>query len=479
MKTYHYFLTLMWLFFFILPLNVLAENKEMPITTSSKEALNLFIAGRAKFEDFEFINATPLFDKAIQKDPDFAMAYLYRSFSSGGYNVLRQNLEQAVKLVNKVSEGERYEILYYQARTTGDYQKEKEYFNLLLKLFYTDKRVQLLAGNYYYYQNDYTNALQHYRKCSELDKNYELAYNMIGYCQSGLGNYQAAEKAFQTYIKLSPNNPNPYDSYAELLLKMGKYDLSIAQYKKALEKDPNYLSSMAGIGNNYIFKGNFETARKCYQEYFDKSPSIDSKLSALYWKAVSYVHEGNTEKAVNVFDEYRALAEQENLINEEFAAYKNQGYILSESGNPAEGIKYFEKANALIAKSKLSDFEKENLNTCSMLCRFYYLTIQEKLLKAKLESDNCKQKVELRKNPSEKKQLHSIFIIYQIKKGDYNKAIECSKLASGNPVDWYYTAIAYKKMGDKNNSQKLFDQIKKCNVNSLDLALIRKNALEE
>ena len=50
-----------------------------------------------------------------------------------------------------------------------------------------------------------------------------------------------AEAAFKKYIELIPNDPNPYDSYAELLLKMGKFDDSIAQYRKALAIDPNFV----------------------------------------------------------------------------------------------------------------------------------------------------------------------------------------------------------------------------------------------
>ena len=114
--------------------------------------------------------------------------------------------------------------------------------------------------------NDFQNALAHFTKAKEIDSNFAPVYNMIGYCQSALNNYPAAEEAFQTYIKLMPDRPNPYDSYAELLLKMGKYDESIAQYKKALEKDPTFTTSLAGIGNNYVFKGDYTAARKYFQD---------------------------------------------------------------------------------------------------------------------------------------------------------------------------------------------------------------------
>ncbi len=103
----------------------MAQVKEVPITTSSKEALNFFLSGRDKFENIEFAEAYAFFDKAIQLDPNFALAYLYRAQSGSGYNVFRQNLDKAISFIDKVSEGEKLLILYFQALYYGNGQKQK------------------------------------------------------------------------------------------------------------------------------------------------------------------------------------------------------------------------------------------------------------------------------------------------------------------------------------------------------------------
>src|SRR5664280_1414141 len=96
---------------------------------------------------------------------------------------------------------------------------------------------------------------------------------------------------------------------------MGKYDESIAQYKKAFEKDPvNFAASLTGIGDNYIFKGDYETARKYYQNYYDKVTKPVDKLTALFLKAISYVYEGKIENAIQGLDEYRLMADKGNLV---------------------------------------------------------------------------------------------------------------------------------------------------------------------
>ena len=97
----------------IIPVNIMGQVKEVPVTTSSKEAKSFFLDGREKMGNMEFVAAAPLFDKAIAADPDFALAYLYRSQSGGGLDLMRSNLEKAVALTGKVSEGEK-ELIYSQ-----------------------------------------------------------------------------------------------------------------------------------------------------------------------------------------------------------------------------------------------------------------------------------------------------------------------------------------------------------------------------
>lgn len=481
MKTLRFVYYLLLILIFILPLDLFAQSKEIPITTSSKEALKFFMDGRDKLLNIEYVAAAASFDNAIQKDPNFAMAYLLRAQSGGGFNITRKNLDKAISLIDKVSEGEKTLIRYIQSAVDGNGAKQKEYLDQLLKNFSADKVVQATAGNYYYAISDYKTALDHFNAISELDKNMGFAYNMIGYCQSALNNYAEAEKAFQTYIKLNPEKGNPYDSYGELLLKMGKYDESIPQYKKAFEKDPvNFSGSLSGIGDNYLFKGDYESARKYYQEYFNKVPGTTYKLGALFQKATSYLYEGKTESAIKTFDEYISLADKESLKTSVINGTGYQGFILTETGNPTEGIKYFDKVTDLVNKSDLTEAVKENYMTGSMMQHFYALTASGKLDQALAESEKCKTKIAARKNPREEMELNSLLALYEIKKGNNAKAIEYfDKAAKDDPLNWYYKAIALKNSGDKLNALKLFEKVTKLNINSIGLALVRGRAFKE
>jgi len=465
----------------ISPQLLLSQEAEIPITTSSEEAFELFLEGRDKLENLEIAAAALLFDEAIENDPDFALAYLYRSQSGGGFEVARENLENAISLVDIVSEGEKHLILCYQAQSERDGSKAKEHLDQLLKLFPDDKRVQNLAGIYFQYAKaDFETALQHYLKATELDSNYAPAYNLIGYAHSASGNYEAAEQAFKTYIALIPDRPNPYDSYAELLLKIGRFDESIEQYRLAFEKDTLFTGALKGIGDNYVFKGDFSKAREYYQKQYDRTPVINGKLGALFWKALSYVYEGNIVEASNVLEQRRTLSEEENLIPNLIGSYNIAGLILTESGNPEAGMEYYGKASELMQESELPDPVKEGYSLGAMLSRCHILIAKNEIERAKAEADKCKQKLESRQNPFELRRLNAILALLELKQDNYDEALEYfSEADTEDPYNWYYMAVAYEKKGDKENASKLFAKIAGWNENSLGLALVRQRAIDK
>src|SRR5688500_11895513 len=253
------------LLLFILPGALLAQQKEMSLT-SSKDALALFLEGREKAENLE--DPGSLFEQAVQKDRNFAIAYLFAGRTNQEF---RKNVEKAVSLVDKVSPGEKEWILAAKDQADGNPAGRKVHLEQLLKLHPADKRAHSQMGFYYRSIGDDTTALKHFNEAVKLDKKYAPAYNNIGYSNLSLGRYADSERAFKTYINLIPKNPNPYDSYAELLMKIGKYDESITQYNRALVIDPTFINSFRGIGHNYVYKGDFEKARASYQLMFDKA----------------------------------------------------------------------------------------------------------------------------------------------------------------------------------------------------------------
>lgn len=456
------------------------SKNEIPITTSSQDARQKYIEGRDQIENVQVDKARPLFEEAIKADPNFALGYLGLFLSGGNFTANKQNIEKAVSLMDKASEGEKLLITFYKDQFDGNIAKQKKDLEQLQSMFPDNKRVELIAGTFEQFVNqDYDAAIRHYQKAIKTDPNYAPAYNIMGYAYSDKNDFSKAEEAFKKYISLNPNSPNPYDSYAELLLRNGRYDASIEQYNKALDIDPVFVSSIEGLGNNYLFKGDFAKAHEFYQSLYDKAPTPLGKFNALYDQAAAYVREGNINDALSSLDKRASLAESEGSIPTVINSHELQGLILAENGKPDDAMKHFDMASEKIESSSLSDQQKENLMNQAKLDKLYGMVAAGKLDAANNELQSKDQVVGSSGNPQNEKRYESVMGLLAFKQNKYDEAIQhFSKADNANPINWYYTAVAYQKKGDNQKAAQLMDKIKQSNQNSVELAIANNHAKE-
>lgn len=311
-STHCLILTLIISSLLLVSINLNASTAKVPVITNSSEALDFFLKGREKFEDVDYSSATYLFNEAIKLDPEFALAYLYRSQSSVKGKRIIKDMENTEVFANEVNEGDKHFIMFYLTAAKGKRIEQKEHLDKLIELYPEDKRVQYIAG-IYFHSEDAEEALKHYQKALELYDKFAPVYNLMGYIQTDLGNYRAAEEAFKKYIELTPNNPNSYDSYAEFLMKTKRYDESIVNYRKALEIDPSYILALWGITESYLLKGEFNKARECCDELYENASHNYGKFYALFKKAMSYMREGRLEDAMLMLNECRNFAKKKNI----------------------------------------------------------------------------------------------------------------------------------------------------------------------
>ncbi|HEY7056619.1 MAG TPA: tetratricopeptide repeat protein, partial [Vicinamibacterales bacterium] len=228
---------------------------KIPITTASEEARQLYLKGRDLAEKLRGTDAHHLYEQAIAKDPNFALAYVGLANTSGTTKEFIEATTRAASLAGNVSEGERHIILGLEAGMKGEPASVLEHYTTLVTMFPNDERAQNLLANQYFNRQDYKTAVEHFVKATQINPTFSQPYNQLGYAYRFLEKYDEAERTFKKYTELIPDDPNPYDSYAELLMKRGRFDESIKSYEKALSIDPNFVASYIGIGNDYLFMG--------------------------------------------------------------------------------------------------------------------------------------------------------------------------------------------------------------------------------
>ncbi|MCL5029337.1 MAG: tetratricopeptide repeat protein [Bacteroidetes bacterium] len=454
------------IFIFVLPFVVIclfgckAQNEEkVPITTTSETARENFIKARDLTEKLRTRESLEYYQKAIDEDPNFAMAYLMRAQYRNTSQESFDDLNKAISLSDKVSEGERLMILGAEASVNANITKEHEYYQKLVSLFPNDERAISLLGISYYTHQDYPKAIEQFKKATDIVPSYSAPYNMLGYSYMLTDNYTEAEKAFKKYIELIPDEPNPYDSYAELLLKMGKYDQSIENYQKALSLNPDFISSYIGLSADYMYKGNYNEARNRLQKMYDVSKTDNDRITALYYKAVTYADENKFVLAINEFEKSYSLAEKNKDAYLMGVALDNKGDILFESSKYNDALANYKKSIDLFNSSSATQELKDNLKLGHLFNEGRVALMKKDFKTAASKSDEFMEGVKAINNANQIKQANSLKALIAL---EQKKADECisalNEANMQNPYNLYMMGKAHHLKGDTEKAKEHYNK---------------------
>lgn len=217
----------------------LAHAQMVPVTTTADAARVHFEQGRARVAHADFAAARTHFDAALAADPAFGLAHLYRAV------VTAEGREEHARraAAARVTDGERQLIDAYAAHLRGEHDAELALLNTVGGAFPDDPNVSFWMGAEYYSLGRYDEAVAAFRRTSAADPAYAGAYNLLGYTAMAQGDDAAAERAFREYIRLAPDEANPYDSFGEFHLLRGRYDEAAPLFEQALARDPGFTVS--------------------------------------------------------------------------------------------------------------------------------------------------------------------------------------------------------------------------------------------
>lgn len=454
------------------------EGGKIPITTSSEEARQEFLQGRELAEKLLITNSLQHFDNAIALDSNFASAYLNRANSSIIPKEFFEYLKKAVAHADQCSEGERLLILAVNDGANGNTVRQKEYLDSLVSLYPKDERARFTLGAYFFGLQEYTKAIEQYKKAIELAPEYSPVYNIIGYAYRQVENYNEAEKAFKKYTELIPNDPNPYDSYAELLLKIGRFDESIATYHKALALDPNFVASHMGIAMDYLYKGKPDSGSAQLAKLSAAARNDGERRQAIFSQVVIYVDGGKMDAALKELEKQYAIAEKSNDAAAMSTDFGAKGNILLEMGNYDGALAAFDKSAQLIATSDLSQQIKNNAELLLHFNRARVAIGKKEMAKAKMETETFSNGAEASRNVNQIFQEHQLAGAIALTEKNYGKAIaEYLQSSQQNPNNLYRLALAYQAKGEKAKAKEFYQKAAHFNgLPALNYAFIRTKA---
>jgi len=439
------------------------------------------VQGRDLSDKLRNQDARAHFQAAVAADSGFSLAQFNLALTEPTFHGFFDGMDRAAALAENASEGERLLILGFKAGVDGLPPKQRELYEQLVSLFPRDERSHTPLGNHFFGQQEWERAIACYETAIGLAPGFSQPYNQMGYAYRFLGDLEAAEKAFQQYIALIPDDPNPYDSYAELLMKMGRYDESIASYRRALEEDPHFVASHIGIATNLNYQGEHAAARQQLEILYQAGRTDAERRAALQATAISHVDEGDVAQAIAALDRQCALAEANGDAAAMAADLNLVGDILLHTGASHAALALYERAANLVQAAELSDQIKDN-----NLRGFLHDSARVAILRqdwdaARALIEDYAGQAENLGNAFLVRNSHELRGIMALESGDYQSAVTELELANQqDPYNLYRQFLAHRGLGNQDEALIWLRRTVEFNaLNNLNYALIRIGARNE
>jgi tetratricopeptide (TPR) repeat protein/tRNA A-37 threonylcarbamoyl transferase component Bud32 len=173
-------------------------------TTSSLEALKAFSLGDMKHQSFDELAALPLYQHAVELDPNFAMAYarLGTVYNNLGQSELSEtNRQKAFELRDRASEHEKLYIMSHFYVDSGQLDKGITALELYKQTYPRDSIPYNNIAAVYIQMGQFENALENARQAVQLDPDSASGYSNAGFAYAGLNRLDEAKATFNEALQ--------------------------------------------------------------------------------------------------------------------------------------------------------------------------------------------------------------------------------------------------------------------------------------
>jgi Tfp pilus assembly protein PilF len=224
------------------------------------------------------------YSRAIEKDPNYALAYNNR----GNVYFDRKEFELALRDYNKAIALKNDYAIAYNNRARL-YLMKKEYDKALIDLDITIKLrpdyyyAYDIRGMVYYERIDDDQAIINFDKAIELKSDYVYSYKFRGDAYLRQKNYDAAVNDYTKAITLKPDFGVAFCNRGDAYFYRGDFDKALLDYNKSLALKPDYAKAYYRRAILYNKTDAYDKARTDY----DKAVSLDPRLldSPFPWPA--------------------------------------------------------------------------------------------------------------------------------------------------------------------------------------------------
>lgn len=291
--------------------------------TENIEAYRLYLQGlsvsRNKLDVKSQEKAWNFYNQAVEKDPDFALAYT--GIADTGRLIWNQKKDPIWirKAQGAAEQAKRLNDLLPEVHYSlgGIYQATGKTSEAIVEL----KRAQELApgtdegyrrlASAYIDAGLHQEAISAYKKAVEANPYYWLNYNELGAAYLIVGMNGEAVEAFRSATKIDPSIETAYINLGICYYRQGKWTECIEAFRKAIQIKPSY-DAYTNLGTAYFYLKRYREAADVFLKAVDIQPNDYLAVANL---ADAYRCLGEKEKADRAYSNAIGLALQYLKVN--------------------------------------------------------------------------------------------------------------------------------------------------------------------
>jgi serine/threonine protein kinase/tetratricopeptide (TPR) repeat protein len=324
--------------------------------TENVQAYDLYLQGRNILHNSrvpaEIKRASSLFEQAIGKDSNFALAYAgladasLRIYGENKESIWAQKAMLAAQQAERLSSNlpEVHLSLGSVYSATGKNAQAIAELKRALELAPNSDEAYRRLGDAYRANGQSELAVGAYQSAVAANPYYWINDNSLGKAYLELGDPAKALPSFQKVTELASDNPIGFANIGSLYMRQGKWSEAIPQFQKALAIMPTS-ATYSNLGTAYFWLKRYDDATKMFEKAAEMTPNDEVLFGNL---GDSYRWSGHSQQAGTAYDKAISLAFQQLQVNPRSAETMGDlALYYAKKGDARNALQYIQQARAI------------------------------------------------------------------------------------------------------------------------------------
>src|SRR5712671_782933 len=336
------------------------SNEELARTgahpTENLKAYDLYLQGRNLLRNSHDAagvgQAISLFEQAIEKDSNFALAYAgladanLHNYGETKDSIWAQKAVLAAQQAERLSNTAPEVLLSLGAvyTTTGRNAQAVVELKRALALAPNSDEAYRRLGDAYGAAGQTKESIASYQSAVTANPYFWMNHNALGGAYLKDGDNAKALPAFQKVTELASDNPMGYENIGDTYIRNGQWSEAIPQFQKALSLAPSAFT-YSNLGTAYFFLKKYDESTAMFEKAVEMSPNDEQLLGNL---GDAYRWSGHSDKAVVAYDKAISRAFQELQVNPRSASTMGDlAVYYAKKGDARNALQYIQQARSI------------------------------------------------------------------------------------------------------------------------------------